>query len=68
MFRLLIHEIGRKICKVCFSNPTSSEIMHIIFIQIKGNQILIFIWQGLIDGVSKEGPILVGENTHIKKS
>lgn len=50
-----------------FSSPEFCDIIHIIFIQIKGNQMLIFIWQVIIDGVSKEGPILVGENGHVKK-
>lgn len=28
---------------------------------------LVFIWQVFLDGVSEKGPVLVGENGHVKK-
>lgn len=50
-----------------FSSPTFCDILHMIFTQIKGNQMLVFIWQVFLDGVSEKGPVLVGENGHVKK-
>lgn len=41
--------------------------MNIIFIQIKGGQVLTFIWQAFTDGVFPKGPILAGEKGYVRE-
>ena len=43
------------------------DIVNLIFIQINGDQVLIFIWQAFSDGMFHKGPILFGEKDYVKK-
>lgn len=60
---LFIREMGGMIANT--SGSTFCDIMTIIFMQMKGDQLLIFIWQAFIDDMFHKGLILVGKKGSI---